>query len=29
MTEAPVRHGPAAVLLSWFALAPLFHDTLI
>lgn len=29
MTEAPVRHGPAAVLLSWFALAPLLPDTLI
>ncbi len=29
MTDTPVRHGPAAVLLSWFALAPLFLDTII
>lgn len=29
MTDAPVRHGPAVVLLSWCALAPLFLDTLI
>lgn len=29
MTDTPVRHGPTVVLLNWFALAPLFLDTLI
>lgn len=29
MTDAPVRRGPTVVLLKWFALAPLFLDTII